>query len=391
MGLFGSLTDRLMRGMEPSHQRYRIQIGLVQGWLSVLVNSLLFVLKLVIGLLAHSIAIMADAFHTLSDVVSSAVVIWGFNASGKPADEEHPYGHGRTEYIATLIIAILLVVAGIEFTKSAFLRIRNPAVVSPSWWMILAVGATIVIKEITARYAEFLSARIASGTLQADAWHHRTDAISSLLVVIAMVAGKYGYYRVDGWAGIGVALFIIWTGFEIAREAVDDLIGKPPTPVEIDTIRRATCAIDGVLGVHDISIHRYGSDRFASLHIEIDAAEPPMRAHDISEAVEMRLTDILGVAPTVHVDPIIPSNPKIQAVKQFLNRHWKSDPRVKGFHDIRIVDHKHNHVILFGLTVAPGLTPGEIAGCCREIEASMKEEFDGYDLDIKVSSKHEYS
>jgi len=388
--VFERITDKFMSDINPADRQYRMRIGVFQGWLSVFVNSILFILKFVIGLLAQSIAIIADAIHTLSDVVSSAVVIWGFKASEKPADKEHPYGHGRTEYIATLIIAILLIVTGIEFIRSSIGRIMNPVPVEPNWWMIIAVALTIVVKEMTARYAQFLSAKIASGTLQADAWHHRTDAISSFIVVIAMVAGRYGYYRLDGWAGIGVAFFIIYTGFEISRDAVDDLIGKPPSHVEIETIRKAAQAIEGVLGVHDISIHSYGSDRFASLHIEIDADEKPMRAHDIAERVEMRLKDILGGAPTVHVDPIVPTNPRIQKVQNFLNDRWGSDERIRSFHDIRIVEHKHNHVILFGITVSHGLTQSEIVVCSQEIEASIKEEYPGYDLDIKVSSLHEF-
>ena len=163
-----------------------------------------------------AVSVIADAVHTLSDVVSCAVVIWGFKQSEKPADVEHPYGHGRAEYIATLIIAVLLMVAGIEFIKAAIDRIQNPELVEAEWWMVIALGATIVLKEITARYAEFLSAKIASGTLHADAWHHRSDAISSMLVVGALIAGNYGFPAVDGWAGLGVALFLIYTGFEIA-------------------------------------------------------------------------------------------------------------------------------------------------------------------------------
>ncbi|NOZ75422.1 MAG: cation transporter [FCB group bacterium] len=390
MEIFSRFTNKLLGDIGPDHRRYRVKIGIVQGWLSVVVNGVLFILKLAIGLISHSIAIIADAFHTLSDVVSSIVVIWGFKESEKPADREHPYGHGRTEYIATLIIAILLVVAGIEFIKSSYGRIQSPTPVKADWWMITAVALTILIKEVTARYAEYLSAKISSGTLKADAWHHRTDAISSILVVIAMVAGRYGYYQVDGWAGVGVALFIIWTGFEIARDAVDDLIGKPPSIGEIESIRELAEAVDGVIGAHDISIHSYGADRYASLHIEINANEPPMRAHDIAEEVELKLTDYLGVAPTVHTDPIVPTSPKIQKVQSFLDERWGADDRVSNFHDIRIVDHKYNHVILFGITVTPGLAQKKVKKCIRDIEVSVKAEFPGYDLDIKVSSLHEY-
>ena len=269
--MFQSFTDRFVPNTKESAHIYRTKIGIFQGWVSVTVNGVLFVLKLVIGFMVGAVSIIADAVHTLSDVISSAVVVWGFKQAQKPADKEHPYGHGRAEYIATLIIAILLCVAGIEFIEAAFERISDPQLIEVKWWMVIVLAVTIVLKEITARYAKFLSSKVASGTLHADAWHHRTDAISSLLVVIAMIAGIYGYPAVDGWAGLGVSLFLIYTGFDIARDAVDDLIGKPPTSEEVETIRQIVMKINGVLGVHDITVHSYGQDKFASVHVEINA------------------------------------------------------------------------------------------------------------------------
>ena len=251
MTIFEAITNLFVPNTKESAQKYRSKIGVFQGWISVFVNSILFILKLVIGLMVGAVSVIADAVHTLSDVVSSTVVIWGFKQAKKPADVEHPYGHGRAEYIATLIIAILLCVAGIEFIQVAIDRIKKPERVNAEWWMVVVLAATIILKEITARYAEFLSSKIASGTLHADAWHHRTDAISSLLVVAAMIAGIHGYPAVDGWAGLGVALFLIYTGFEIARDAVDDLIGKPPTMEEVESIRQLVMNVDGVLGAHD--------------------------------------------------------------------------------------------------------------------------------------------
>ncbi|MBT6112147.1 MAG: cation transporter, partial [Candidatus Marinimicrobia bacterium] len=231
--MFESITNIFVpKGKEPA-RIYRTRIGKFQGWVSVIINGILFIIKMGLSLVVGSISLLADAIHTLSDLISSAVVIWGFNEAEKPADEDHPYGHGRAEYIATLIIAILLAVAGIEFIESSISRLMNPEPIVSEWWMIGLIGLTILLKELTARYGEFLSQKIASGTLHADAWHHRTDAISSLLVLGAMIAGRYGYYQVDGWAGLGVALFIMWTGFEIAKSAIDDLLGKPPTEDEI--------------------------------------------------------------------------------------------------------------------------------------------------------------
>ena len=388
--MFEALTNRFIPNTKESAKMYRTKIGVFQGWISVLVNSILFILKLVIGVMVGAVSVIADAVHTLSDVVSSIVVIWGFKQAEKPADVEHPYGHGRAEYIATLIIAILLCVAGIEFVEASIDRIQNPERVAAEWWMILILMVTIILKEITARYAEFLSSKIASGTLHADAWHHRIDAISSILVVAAMIAGKYGYPVVDGWAGLGVAFFLIYTGFEIAKDAVDDLIGKPPTSEEVEVIRQIVMSVDGVLGAHDIIIHSYGHDKFASVHVEIDADETTAVAHDISEEVEDKLEKAIGVEPTVHLDPVHPNDPLVQEVNKVLSLLRESDGRITDIHDVRIVNTENHHVILFGINIQIGISQKEIVSCTLNLENKLKEKFNNYEINIKVSPLHRF-
>ncbi len=384
--MFKTLTNKFIPNTKESSQTYRSRVGKFQGWTSIVVNFVLFIFKLTIGLITRSISVIADAVHTFSDVISSGVVIWGFHEAEKPADADHPYGHGRVEYIATLIVAILLVVAGIEFIESSIHRILHPEPVNPQWWMIFFIFITIIIKEITARYAEYLSSLIASGTLHADAWHHRVDAISSALVVIAMIAGKFGYYALDGWMGLGVSLFIIWTGFEIAKEAIDDLIGKPPTEDEVEEIRNLVLLIDGVLGVHDIIIHSYGHDKFISLHIEIDAEESQEKAHDIAEEAEAVIYKKTGAEPTVHIDPIQPNNPLVKKVKSYLEKTWNSDEQIIGFHDIRIVDTEKHHVILFGVNIQADSTKKERVLCSKMLQDSMQTNFPNFEINIKVSS-----
>ena len=388
--MFEALTNRFIPNTKESAKMYRTKIGVFQGWISVLVNSILFILKLVIGVMVGAVSVIADAVHTLSDVVSSIVVIWGFKQAEKPADVEHPYGHGRAEYIATLIIAILLCVAGIEFVEASIDRIQNPERVAAEWWMILILMVTIILKEITARYAEFLSSKIASGTLHADAWHHRIDAISSILVVAAMIAGKYGYSVVDGWAGLGVAFFLIYTGFEIAKDAVDDLIGKPPTSEEVEVIRQIVMSVDGVLGAHDIIIHSYGHDKFASVHVEIDADETTAVAHDISEEVEDKLEKAIGVEPTVHLDPVHPNDPLVQEVNKVLSLLRESDGRITDIHDVRIVNTENHQVILFGINIQVGISQKEIVSCTLNLENRLKEKFKNYEINIKVSPLHRF-
>lgn len=390
MKFFNYITDKFVKNNKESARIYRSSIGKLQGWVSVFINAILFVIKLIIGIVVGSVSIIADAIHTLSDVISSGVVIWGFHEAEKPADPEHPYGHGRVEYIATLIIAILLIVAGIEFIRSSIGRILNPTPISPTWIMIFIILATVLLKEWTARYAEFLSKKISSGTLHADAWHHRADAISSLLVIVAMIAGKYGFHAVDGWAGLGVAFFVIWTGFTIAKEAVDDIIGTPPAEDEIDDIKQVVSTIEGVLGVHDITVHSYGKDKFVSIHVEIDDTISSAEAHDIAEDVEYILYKRLEIEPTVHVDPISINNPVIKEVKSYLENNWKNDERILEWHDIRIVDTEKHHVILLGINSKAGLTKAENMKICTELKQGMKFEFDKFEINIKASPIHRY-
>ena len=389
--IFESITNRIIPKSKESTKKYRSRIGKFQGWISIIVNGLMFFLKLLIGLIIGSISVIADAFHTLTDVISSGVVIWGFNESEKPADKNHPYGHGRAEYVATLVIAILLIVAGIEFIESSIERIVNPTIIEPEWWMIISIIITIFIKMIVAQYAEYLSSKIASGTLHADAWHHRADAISSFLVATAMILGKYGYFQVDGWTGLIVALFIMWSGFGIAKEAVDDLIGKPPTIEEINDIRKISLNVEGVIGVHDIAVHSYGKDKFASIHVEIDEQEDQMDAHLISENVEKTLNKKLGVSPTVHVDPISITDPKTKKVKKYLIENFSDHEIISSFHDIRVVDTNKHHVILFGVDVKPNLSKSIVIETCALIEKELQSIFTEFDVDITISGIHNYS
>ncbi|MBT3216576.1 MAG: cation transporter [Candidatus Marinimicrobia bacterium] len=377
------------KGKEPAGV-YRINIGVFQGWISVLINTILFVLKLMIGVMAGAISVIADAFHTLADVIGSLVVIWGFHESKKPPDPTHPYGYGRAEYIATLIIAVFLGVAGIEFVQASFERIMVPTPINPEWWMIYMISFTVIIKEITARYGEFLSKKIASGTLHADAWHHRSDALSSLIVVFALIASKMGYLSFDGWAGLGVAAFILWTGFHIARDAVDDLLGKPPTEDELETIREMVVQVDGVLGIHDITVHSYGREKFISMHIEIDADEPPAQAHDISEKVEDVVKKNLNVEPTVHMDPIHPQHPIVNELRDHLNHYCESNDQITNVHDIRVVDTPEHQVILFGMNLTSNITHTNFITCENEIRDSVKSKFPEFEVEIKVSPYHRY-
>ena len=388
--MFEAITNKFVPEQRDSSKYYRNKIGIFQGWVSASVNLLLFLFKLFIGLITGAVSLIADAIHTLSDVITSLIVIWGFNQAKKPADVRHPYGHGRAEYIATLIISILLCVAGIEFIETAIDRIQHTILIKSVLWMVVGLGLRIIIKEITARYAKFLSSKIASGLLHADAWHHRTDAISSFLVMIALIAGNYGYPSIDGWVGLFVALILIYTGFDIARDSIDDLIGTPPDPSELENIREVVIGVPGSLGVHDISVHSYGNEKFVSVHAEINAKKTAAEAHDISEEIESRLKKTMGVEPTVHLDPVYPNNPMVKEIKHLLTKKYNNDDRITDFHDVRVVNTENHRVILFGINVSLGLNRKEIILYQDELTNYLKENFNNYEINIKISQPHQF-
>ncbi len=383
--MFEKLTNKLIPDLKETSSLYRAKIGIFQGKISIAVNSFLFTAKFTLGLITGAISLIADAIHTLSDMITSLIVIWGFKQSDKPADSQHPYGHGRAEYVATLIIAVLLCVAGIEFIEISIDRIQNPAISEPEWWMVGLIFFTILIKEFTARYAKFLSSKIVSGLLQADAWHHRMDAISSALVIVALIAGKFGFTAIDGWVGLGVSLLLIYTGFDIARDSVDDLIGTPPDSDKLDKIRELILSINEALGVHDIVVHNYGHDMYISLHVEVDAKKTAAEAHDISEEVEMLLKKQMGVEPTVHIDPVSPDNPMVMEVRHKLESISKKDKRIKNIHDIRIVNTNNHNLILFGINTSLGMSRGDILELDSHLQKKLSSTFNAYEIRPKIS------
>mgnify|MGYP001181318451 FL=1 len=387
--MFQRLTDKFIPDLKESSSQYRARIGIFQGKISIAVNSLFFIVKFTLGLITGAISLIADAIHTLSDMITSLIVIWGFKQSVKPADFKHPYGHGRAEYVATLIISVLLCVAGIEFIEVSIDRIRNPVISNPEWWIVGLIFFTILIKEFTARYANFLSTKIASGLLHADAWHHRVDAISSALVIGALIAGKFGFTTIDGWVGLSVSLLLIYTGFDIARDSVDDLIGTPPNSEELNKIREIALSVDKALGVHDIIMHNYGHDTYVSLHVEIDAKKTAAEAHNISEEVEMLLIKQMGVEPTIHIDPVFPDNPMVKKVRHQLESISKMDKRIKNIYDIRIVNTNNHNLILFGISTPLGMSRSDTLELDSYLRKALSKVFNAYKIRPKISPIYE--
>lgn len=294
------LLDKVFPHREPS----RKDIGYLEAWVSILGNIFLFIVKFLFGLSLNSISLIADAFHSLSDVLTSIVVLFGFKMGSKPADKEHPFGHGRIEEIATLIIAILLLIVAYDLGRTSVERIIHPQPVETNILAVVFMMFSGLFKEWMARFSIFLGLKINSDTLIADAWHHRSDAVASVLVGVGLLFTRYGYYYIDGILGLGVVALLGWVGIELLKTASDFLIGRAPDKEFISRIRDIVLSVPGVLSLHDILVHDYQSEKIISLHIEVEDYLSAREAHRIALEVQDRLRKSLDCSDvSVHIDP----------------------------------------------------------------------------------------
>lgn len=367
----------------------RAQYGLLQGWVSIFVNLLLAVVKGFMGFASGSLALIADAFHTLSDILTSVVIVVSFHVSGKPSDKEHPFGHGRLEAIATLIVAVLLMVVGVEILKGGIDRMLHPAVVDVKGWMIVLVGGTVIAKELLSQFSKELSVMIGSSALEADFWHHRSDALSSLLVIVALVGQKFGVVLLDGFASLLVAAIILYTGWRIIQDGIDELLGRQPSSEWTEKIKNTAKGISGVVDVHDLIVHQYGQKTILSLHVQICDSLSLRQAHDISEQVEQRIENEFGAHATIHLDPVNLKDPElnqmIDALQVLVDSH---DTEIK-FHDLRVLDSSQGKGIAFDLKVDPVMEEGEINAYKRMLTSQLQKKFpDIQFVQIQIEPKY---
>ena len=281
----------------------RHRIGLIESWSSIFVNIFLTLLKVIFALLTNSIALFADAVHSTSDILSSMVVLLGFTLSRKKADREHPHGHGRTEYLAGLIMGVMLIGVALLFIYNAYVRLTEEIFASPSIASIVAIIIALLTKEFMFRFSVKLGELIESEVLVGDAWHHRSDAITSVLVLVALIGGYLGYPHLDAYLGLAVSLFILYAGIKILRRSCSRLIGKAPTEELQQKVLKCASEIEGVVDAHDLEIHDYGSWKVVTIHIAVNGQLSLDEAHLIASRVEDYISDCCHCDTTVHLDP----------------------------------------------------------------------------------------
>lgn len=275
-----------------------------QGVLSIIVNILLFAAKYYAGIISGSIALITDAWHTISDSASSLVLIIGTKLASKPADKEHPYGHGRIELITALIIGILLVLIGFNFLSNAINKLIDREAADFGNLAIGVTIASILLNEVLAQYAFYLARKRENPSLKADGWHHRSDALSSVIILVGILIGSYWWWM-DGVLGIIMAGFIFYAGYGIFKEVVNPLIGVQPSAKMISEVKEISNNIAGRnIEAHHFHIHQYGSHSELTFHILLDGDQVLRQAHALADKIEKEIFDKMGIEATIHVEPL---------------------------------------------------------------------------------------
>ena len=372
------MTNFLLRCFVPDYQNtadpaVREKYGNLAGIVGIICNVLLFAGKLLAGTLGGSVSVTADAVNNLSDASSSIVTLIGFRLAARPADEKHPYGHARMEYLSGLAVAVMILVIGVELVKSSVQKILHPEAVEFSVLTAAVLTGSILLKLWMALFDRKLGKKISSAALIAAAADSRSDVIATGAVLLACVVGRLTGLMIDGWAGLLVALFILWSGVGVVKDTVDPLLGAKPDEALVRAIAYLMTSHVDILGFHDLMVHDYGPGRrFASVHAEIDHRIDPLIAHEILDEIERQAKRELYVDLVIHYDPVVTDDPEVAAVRtRVLQIMHGLDPRL-SLHDFRMVSGSHHVNVIFDMVIPPedAQTAEQLR---RQIEAQLQD------------------
>lgn len=347
--------------------------GVVCGAFGVFLNVVLFGIKLTAGIIAGSVAITADAFNNLSDAGSSVVTMVGFRMAGQKPDPEHPFGHGRIEYVTGLVVSMIIIVMGFELLKSSFEKILHPEVPVLTPLVAGILVFSIIIKLYMYSYNKKTGELIASSAMNATALDSFTDSIATLVVLGCSLIGHYTGLAVDGWCGLVVSLFVLYAGISSAKDTIDPLLGSKPSKEYVEAIERFVTSYDDIIGIHDLVVHDYGPGRMMiSLHAEVPADRNILDVHDTIDNVERRINDTLGCSCVIHMDPVMVNDEATDRMKRLCMLIAKSVDERFTIHDFRMVKGPSHTNLIFDV-VAPfdcKLSEDEIRNTiCAKVES----------------------
>ncbi|SCJ03144.1 Ferrous-iron efflux pump FieF [uncultured Flavonifractor sp.] len=349
-------------------QRY----GTLSGAVGIFLNLLLSAGKMIAGLITGSIAITADAFNNLTDAGSSVVTLVGFRMAGKQADDDHPFGHGRIEYLSGLAVSVVILLVGLELAKSSVEKIIHPEPVEFSWLSAGILIAAICVKLWMSYFNRSLSRRIGSAAMAATATDSLSDAVATSAVLLSAIIGKFTGVNIDAWAGILVALFILRAGWGAAKDTLNPLLGQSPDPELVRDIERTVLAHPQVVGIHDMIIHDYGPGRsMMSLHAEVPAGSDIMEVHDEIDAIERELKAKYHIDASIHMDPIVTGDETISKARKMVSELVREVDPAMTIHDFRMTSGPRHRNLIFDVVVPYSVksTDDEVR---REIERKIR-------------------
>lgn len=332
--------------------KYKQSMGILCSSFGIILNIILFIGKYIAGVLSASISITADAFNNLSDAGSSIITLIGFKFAGKKPDEKHPFGHGRIEYLSGLLISIIIIVVGIELAITSVNKIINPEPIDTSIISIIILVVSILIKLYMYLYNKKIGNKINSSGMKATSIDSITDAIATTAVLISTLISKFSGLNIDGWCGILVSLFILYSGIMSAKDTIGTIIGEAPDKEFIENIEKIVLSYDDISGIHDLIIHDYGMDRYIiSLHAEVDGNKDIYYLHDIIDTIENELFEKLSCEVTIHMDPIDLNNKDLMKLKEETKEIITNIDKRLTLHDFRMVPGNTHTNLIFDVVV----------------------------------------
>lgn len=384
------MTDILVKAFIKDYKNItnpevRMKYGILGGCVGIALNIILCLMKFFVGSVTGSIAITADAVNNLSDAGSSAVTVFGFKMAGKPADREHPFGHGRIEYITAMIVSFIILFMDIELAIQSVNKIRSPKDVKFSLIGAIIIAVSILGKLWLALFNKKLGKRIDSPAMTAVVADSLSDIAATSVTLLALILSNFfPSLHIDGWLGILVACFVLKAGVDIFRDTLSSLIGKPPSKELVEELKNKILSYDHVSGIHDLIMHNYGPDSFfATVHVEIPSDIDVMVGHDIIDHIENDIKKEMGIELTIHYDPLAVNNERVTELREMTEKIVKNLNPELSIHDFRVVDGSTITNLIFDVVIPYGFsqTPNEII---RDISLKISEVNSSYFAVIKA-------
>lgn len=350
--------------------RVRQAYGVLCGGVGIFLNICLFAGKFVAGLLSGSIAVTADAFNNLSDAGSSVITLVGFRMAGAKPDSDHPFGHGRIEYLSGFLVAVVILIMAFELLKSSVDKILHPEPVDASVMVMVILLISILVKIYMCIYNRSVAKKIDSAAMAATAMDSLSDSVSTTVVLITTLIAYFTHVQIDGCCGVIVALFVGMTGFQAAKETIDPLLGQPPEPEFVERVESIVMSYQdqGVLGTHDLVVHNYGPGRvMLSVHVEVPAEGDILELHDVIDNIEHRLARELNCSAVIHMDPVSVDDERTNELKEKVSAIITEMNMALHFHDFRIVEGPTHTNVIFDIVV-PYDVREEDAGIVKRLQ-----------------------